>query len=234
MTMSAVLFDMDGTLVDSEPTHYDALVEAVLRHGQAVPDGFADRITGMSIADCHAALVKSIGLSLPLEDFVVAKHLAYLALAPGLKRRAGVDVALDLLARLNLSYAIVSNSDRMIADANLRATGLSRPGLVTVTRNDVRHGKPDPEPYLRAAHLLGVRALDCVVIEDSPVGARAGLAAGMQVIAWPEPHRDDLVFPAGCLSADPFDLTAALSRLSTPRTINIASEPLRGDHHVSR
>jgi beta-phosphoglucomutase-like phosphatase (HAD superfamily) len=222
MTISAVLFDMDGTLVDSEPTHYDALVAAVDRHGQTVPDGFAEQITGMSIADCHTALVESIGLTLSLEDFVVAKHAAYLALAPGLKRREGVDPAFDMLARNRIPYAIVSNSDRMIADANLRATSLSRPGLVSVTRSDVRQGKPDPEPYLRAAHLLGVRALDCVVIEDSAVGAQAGLAAGMQVIAWPEPHRDDLVFPAGCLIADPFDLTAALNRLLTSHTINIA------------
>lgn len=222
MTISAVLFDMDGTLVDSEPTHYDALVEAVVRHGQTVPDGFAERITGMSIIDCHAALVECLGLTMTLEDFVVAKHVAYLALAPSLKRRAGVDAVLDILAGRDIPYAIVSNSDRMIADANLRATSLSHPGLVTVTRNDVRHGKPDPEPYLRAAHLLGVRAQDCVVIEDSPVGAQAGLAAGMQVIAWPEPHRDDLVFPAGCLIGAPFDLTAALSRLLTPRAIKIA------------
>jgi HAD superfamily hydrolase (TIGR01509 family) len=222
MTIAAVLFDMDGTLVDSEPTHYDALVEAVVRHGQTVPDGFAEQITGMSVADCHAALGESIGLTMTLEDFIAAKHAAYLALAPDLKRRAGVDAALELLARHNIPYAVVSNSDRMIADSNLRATSLSRPGLVTVTRNDVRQGKPDPEPYLRAAHLLGVRARDCVVIEDSPVGAQAGLAAGMQVIAWPEPHRDDLVFPAGCLPADPFDLTAAISRLQTPRAIKIA------------
>jgi beta-phosphoglucomutase-like phosphatase (HAD superfamily) len=222
MTISAVLFDMDGTLVDSEPTHYDALVEAVVRHGQSVPDGLAERITGMSIADCHAALVESINLAMTLDDFIVAKHGAYLALAPGLKRRAGVDAALDLLARHDMPYAIVSNSDRMIADANLRATGLSRPGLVTVTRNDVRQGKPDPEPYLRAALLLGVRTENCLVIEDSPVGAQAGLAAGMQVIAWPEPHREDLVFPAACLIAHPFDLTAALGRLQMSRAIIIA------------
>ncbi len=222
MTISAVLFDMDGTLVDSEPTHYDALVEAVVRQGQMVPDGFAERITGLSVADCHAALVESIGLTLSLEDFVAAKHTAYLALAPGLKRRFGADAALQLLARQHAPYAIVSNSDRMIADVNLRATALSRPGLVSVTRNDVRRGKPDPEPYLRAAHLLGIRAENCLVVEDSPVGAQAGLSAGMRVIAWPEPHRDDLVFPAGCIVCDPLDLTSTLAGLLSPRHIEIA------------
>jgi beta-phosphoglucomutase-like phosphatase (HAD superfamily) len=222
MTISAVLFDMDGTLVDSEPTHYEAFVQAVAQHGLALPQGFAERITGMSIADCHAALVDSIGLSLTLDELVEAKNAAYLSLAPGVKRREGVDAALDMLARHRIPYAIVSNSDRMIADANLRSVGLSLPDLISVTRNDVRRGKPDPEPYLRAAHLLGVAAENCIVVEDSPVGAQAGLAAGMQVFAWPEPHRDDLVFPVGCLIADPFDLTVALGGLLTPRAIKIA------------
>ena len=222
MTISAVLFDMDGTLVDSEPTHYDALVAALSDHGLTVPAGFAERMTGMSIADCHAALVQSSGLRLTLDELVEAKYAAYLALSTTLRRRPGVDQALDLLAHHRIPYAIVSNSDRMIADANLRAVGLSRPGLVSVTRNDVRHGKPDPEPYLRAAYLLGIAAPTCVVIEDSPVGAQAGLAAGMQVIAWPEPHRDDLVFPRGCVSADPVDLTAAIVGLHMPQTNKIA------------
>lgn len=222
MTISAVLFDMDGTLVDSEPTHYDALVEVVAQQGRSVPAGFAEQITGLSIADCHAALVGSVSLALTLQDFVEAKHQAYLELAAGLKRRAGVDAALHLLVRHDIPTAIVSNSDRMIADANLRATGLSRPGLVSVTRNDVRTGKPDPEPYLRAAHLLGVRPEECLVVEDSPVGAQAGLSAGMRVIAWPEPHRGDLVFPAGCLVCDPLDLTSTLAGLLSPRTIEIA------------
>ncbi len=222
MTISAVLFDMDGTLVDSEPTHYDALVGVVTQQGKSVPDGFAEQITGLSISDCHAALVRSISLALTLDDLVEAKHKAYLALAPGLKRRAGVDAALHLLDRHGIPHAIVSNSDRMIADVNLRATALSRPGLISVTRNDVRNGKPDPEPYLRAAHLLGLRPETCLVVEDSPVGAQAGLSAGMRVIAWPEPHRDDLVFPVGCLICDPLDLTSALAGLLSPRTIEIA------------
>ena len=222
MTICAVLFDMDGTLIDSEPTHYDALVNAVARHGRTIPDGFAERITGMSMANCHAALVEAIGLNLTLDDLVAAKHAAYLALAPSLKRRAGVDAVLELLARHHIPYAVVSNSDRMVADANLRATGLSRPGLISVTRNDVRQGKPDPEPYLRAAHLLNVRAQDCVVVEDSPVGAQAGLSAGMRVIAWPEPHRGDLVFPGGCLPADPVHLIAALAGLQTSPAIQAA------------
>jgi HAD superfamily hydrolase (TIGR01509 family) len=79
-----------------------------------------------------------------------------------------------------LAQAVVSNSDRAIVDANLREVGLTRPGQVTISRNDVRQGKPSPEGYLRAAWLLGVDPTEALVIEDSASGAAAGLAAGMK------------------------------------------------------
>lgn len=79
-----------------------------------------------------------------------------------------------------------------------------------MSRNDVRQGKPDAEPYLRAAFLLGIAPVDCVVVEDSPTGAAAGIAAGMTVLAWPEPHLGDLRFPAGVRLAGPHDLLARL------------------------
>ena len=81
---------------------------------------------------------------------------------------------------------MVSNSDRLIVDANLRAVGLQYPGMKTVSRNDVREGKPSPEPFLRAAWLAGVDPAKSAVMEDSFTGACAGLAAGMRTIFWPE------------------------------------------------
>lgn len=84
------------------------------------------------------------------------------------------------------AQAIVSNSDRLIVDANLDAVGLDEPGMVTVSRNDVRTGKPAPEPYLRAAWLLQIEPGRCQVVEDSLTGAKAGLAAGMRTLFWPE------------------------------------------------
>jgi beta-phosphoglucomutase-like phosphatase (HAD superfamily) len=80
----------------------------------------------------------------------------------------------------------VSNSDRLVVDANLRMVGLFYPGMKTISRNDVREGKPHAEPFLRAAWLAGVDPADAVVVEDSVTGATAGLAAGMRTIFWPE------------------------------------------------
>lgn len=219
MSRKAVLFDMDGTLVDSEGLHAETMVAAVESFGYRVPEGFAERITGMTIADCHALLAGTIGFAEPLDAFVARKYAAYVEGAPTLRMREEAGAVLDLVRASGAAMAIVSNSDRMLADANLRAVGLQSPGLVSVTRNDVRFGKPRPEPYLRAAWLLGVEPTDCVVVEDSAPGARAGLAAGMTVIGWPEPHRPDIVFPPGTIVADPADLVATLRPLLFNETL---------------
>jgi HAD superfamily hydrolase (TIGR01509 family) len=114
------------------------------------------------------------------------KYDHYLEHAPSLEGRPGaLEVFRDLKAK-GVVQAVVSNSDRLIVDANLRAVGIKQAGMKTVSRNDVREGKPDPEPFLRAAWLTGVNPGDAVVMEDSFTGASAGLAAGMKTIFWPE------------------------------------------------
>src|SRR5690606_2648844 len=90
----------------------------------------------------------------------------------------------------------------MVVDANLRAVDLVYPGLHTVSRNDVRQGKPHPEPFLRAAWLAGVEPRDAVAIDDSWTGAQAALAAGMKTIFWPE---SPMAGPDGALNLNSID-----------------------------
>ena len=77
----------------------------------------------------------------------------------------------------------------------IRVLGLEEPGFISVSINDVVRGKPDPEPYERAATLMGLQPQQCIAIEDSPTGAQAALAAGTHLIAWPEDRM--LEFPPG-------------------------------------
>ncbi len=188
-------------------------MEAIAAFAGTVPDDFENRVTGTTIADCHAMLRNETGFVADLGTFVKAKYAAYVSGAIRLKLRPGAAEVLSYLDKACIPYAIVSNSDRMLVDANLRAVGLQRPDFISVSRNDVCEGKPAAEPYLRGAYLLGVEPSHCIVVEDSVPGARAGLAAGMTVIGWPEPHRTDLTFPDGVVIADPENLLSSLQPL---------------------
>ncbi len=191
---TTILWDVDGTLVDSEPLHEAALVQALHELGITPPDDFHQHIIGRDAREVHQWCRRYLGLDLDLHEWLRRKYRTYLAAAPGLKSRAG---AVELFHRLRIegyAQAIVSNSDRMVVNANLDAVGLSDPGLISVSRNDVRDGKPDPEPYLRAAWLLQAEPAHCLVVEDSVTGASAGIAAGMRTLFWPE---SNVVLPVG-------------------------------------
>lgn len=199
MLPSAVFWDMDGTLVDSEPLHERALVAALRSVGIAPPPDLHDRVVGQAAIPVYQMMRDEFGLRLPFEEWIMRKYDHYLEHAPSLVGRPGaLEIFRDLKAK-GVVQAIVSNSDRLIVDANLRAVGIQEAGLKTVSRNDVRDGKPDAEPYLRAAWLAGVDAADSVAMEDSFTGATAGLAAGMRTILWPEKPMDG---PPGALVAN--------------------------------
>ena len=177
---------MDGTLVDSEPLHDEALVSAMKSVGISPPPDLHERVLGIAAWPVYEMMRDEFGLKLPFDDWIRRKYDYYLKNAPGLKPRAGALEIFRDLERLGVVQAVVSNSDRLIVDANLRAVGIVEPGIRTVSRNDVREGKPLPEPFLRAAWLTGIDPADTVVMEDSFTGSRAGLAAGMRTIFWPE------------------------------------------------
>jgi HAD superfamily hydrolase (TIGR01509 family) len=186
MTPKAVFWDMDGTLVDSEPLHEAALVAALRSVGIAPPVNLHERVLGVAAAPVYEMLRSEFGLDLPFDDWIVRKYDHYLPMAETLKPRPGAIEVFDALRALGVQQAVVSNSDRVIVDANLSAVGLIYPGMRTISRNDVREGKPHPEPFLRAAWLAGVDPADAVAVDDSVTGATSGLAAGMRTIFWPE------------------------------------------------
>ncbi|TIO34825.1 HAD family phosphatase [Mesorhizobium sp.] len=186
MTPKAVFWDMDGTLVDSEPLHEAALVAALHSVGIAAPTNLHERVLGIAAWPVYEMLRDEFGLDLPFDDWIVRKYDHYLPMAETLKPRPGAIEIFNELRALGVAQAVVSNSDRLIVDANLRAVGLVYPGMKTVSRNDVHEGKPHAEPFLRAAWLAGVDPADAVAVDDSVTGVMAGLAAGMRTIFWPE------------------------------------------------
>jgi len=191
----AVLFDMDGLLVDSEPVWFSVEQEVFSRLGAGRPWTVADQhsLVGGAIATSAGLLVARAGSDQPTQvvvDWLVTAMAQRLSEA--VRWKPG---ALDLLAAVRAQgalTALVSSSHRVLVD-----TVLARlpPGAFTasVAGDEVDRGKPEPDPYLRALALLAVPPAAAVVLEDSPTGARAGTAAGCRVVVVP----DQPVLPDG-------------------------------------
>jgi HAD superfamily hydrolase (TIGR01509 family) len=182
--LQAIIFDMDGVIVDSESRHERAFLEVVreIGYGDKLDLRFADYI-GRS----DQALWR---------DFVAGhKPAQTMAELLAMKRRRVVDIIRreqplfdglpELVEKLAARYALglASGSEREVVEEVLAINRLGRFFSAVVTDTDVQHGKPAPDIFLRAAELLNVAPRGCCVIEDSRHGVAAGLAAGMQVIA---------------------------------------------------
>jgi sugar-phosphatase len=170
----AVLFDMDGTLVDSDAAverawrtwavEYGVDVDAVLRIAHGSPADQTVRAVRPDLDEPSVAAAAQHQLALQYAD------LADVVAAVG-----ALGLVADLDAR-GMPWAVVTSADRELARARLDAAGLRPRYLVTV--DDVERGKPDPEGYLRAAQAIGVPPDECLVVEDSDVGLAAGKASG--------------------------------------------------------
>ncbi|MET7879489.1 HAD-IA family hydrolase [Micromonospora sp. DT68] len=177
--IGAVLFDMDGTLVDSDPaverawerwsSEYavDPVAALAIAHGRPADQTIRRLLPGLD--DAAVAVAAARQLTLQYDD------LSDVTATPGAHE------VLAVLARLGLQWAVVTSADVRLAEARLGAAGIEAPVLVTV--EDVRVGKPDPEGYLRAAALLDVPPERCLVVEDAEVGLQAGRAAGAMTAA---------------------------------------------------
>lgn len=191
MTLAALLWDLDGTLVDSEPAHGAAFDDALAELGLTVGPDFHARMLGVNEVGVHEALAAETGTSISRADWSARKWAHYQRHAAAIRRRDSVArVAVDWANRGTPS-AIVSNSTADEVAIALSATGLAAVLTTTVTFADVTRGKPDPEGYLLGARRLGVAPSTCLVIEDSPVGTAAARAAGMRVIFHPQASAQD-------------------------------------------
>ena len=184
-----LLFDLDGVLVDSTPAV--ARVWASWARAHAFdPDEVVKKAHGRpSIATIRELLP---GADHAAEDREVER--LEIADIEGVIPLPG---AMELLQALPTErWAIVTSCTRPLAGVRIAAAGLPKPKYL-VTSTDVKHGKPDPEPYLKGAQLLDVPASECIVIEDAPAGIRAGKAAGARVLALRTTARDGELEQAG-------------------------------------
>ncbi len=182
---AAVLWDMDGTLVDTEPYWFDIEFELVAEFGGTWSNADAHSLVGFDLLDSAHELRTRGGVRLePVEvverllDGVIRRVADQLPWRPGAPELLAECVAADV------PCVLVTMSWRRLADAVIAA---APPGsfVTSVTGDEVSNGKPDPEPYLVAAAALGVDPAACVAIEDSPTGVAAALAAGCATLGVP-------------------------------------------------
>ncbi|RAR57500.1 HAD superfamily hydrolase (TIGR01509 family) [Paraburkholderia unamae] len=195
----AVLWDMDGTLALSEPLHMQTLIAVLAHYGIQAGDELHPLTFGRSGLDVYRLCRERFGIEADYAAWSALRAARYVAEAPTLEARPGALEIWRAAHAAGLRQAVVSNAGRVLLEANLKALGLQAPERVSVSVNDVRHGKPDPEAYLRAAYLLDVAPAEAIAIEDSPTGARAALAAGMRVLGWPDAQAPEanMHFPQG-------------------------------------
>jgi HAD superfamily hydrolase (TIGR01509 family) len=180
----AVIFDMDGVIVDSEPYSMQALVDTLRHYGVDPTADELRRSYGRRITDDFADYFGRAGVAVDLETAVARKRARYFELAAGrLEPFPGVLSLFPRARAKGYRLALASSGDRDKVAFSMRALGLDGIFEIVVTGDDIAHSKPHPEIYLTAAGRLEVDPGHCLAIEDAPNGVQAAKRAGMRCIA---------------------------------------------------
>ncbi len=178
----AVLFDMDGTLLDSEGFYYKAWTSVLDYYGLEVDlELWMNSLVGKTDEQAFAFLQEKHGFDIDGVEFHARKdeRMAALALTEHVPLMPGAEQLLTYLQERSITLALVTSSSRAGATHHLSNHGLLDAFSVIVTRDDVQYPKPHPEPYQRCVQQLAMAKDQCVVLEDSATGAASAKAAGL-------------------------------------------------------
>lgn len=180
----AVIFDVDGTLIDSMGVWENVDRIYLARHGKEMPENLQKTLSGISIRQAADYFREVIGIDDPPEKMLADwNDLAFYEYRHEIQMKQGAARWLELIARRGLPMAVGTSNTRKLAMTALEAHGIDHYFKVILTGEDVAKGKPDPYIYQLAASKLGVNPEKCLVFEDILEGIQAGMAAGMEVCA---------------------------------------------------
>lgn len=177
---------MDGLLVDSEPLSKGVWRNLLGQYGHYFEDNVEKSIVGLRAKDSARVLIESYGLAHTVDQLVEQRRQVFLESINGnVKPMPGMYKLLDAVAGHGLTLAVATSNDAQIAQAMLKSVGIHDRFSTIVSGDMVEKGKPAPDIYLAAARAVDVLPAFCLALEDSPMGVKAAIAAGMKCIAVP-------------------------------------------------
>ena len=183
----AVVFDMDGLLVETEALVRDLMMELAPAFGGALPLGVFQLMVGLPGHASDAIAREHFGAAFPLQAYLDAVSMrVHAACELGVAPKTGAIELLDYLKAVDIPRAIATSSSHAAVRRTLAPIGILERFEVIVAAGDYARGKPEPDPFLVAAERLGVAARDCLALEDSHNGVRAAHAAGMMTVMAPD------------------------------------------------
>lgn len=192
----ALIFDMDGLLIDSEPVAAAALERFLRDHGHAFRPGTMERTLGRRLPEAMAIVAEAYAIDLPIEALVETYGgLRLAALRGNLRPMPGAAGLIAFARGAGLRLALATSSPRAHADLSLAETALAGLFDAEATGDEVARGKPEPDIFLLAAERLAVTPVACVVLEDAPAGVAAAAAAGMRRLWVPNANSRGLPLP---------------------------------------
>ncbi|HTR86074.1 MAG TPA: HAD family phosphatase [Reyranella sp.] len=209
--IEAVIFDMDGTLIDSEAVYISAMREAAQSLGLEMSLAFCHSMIGIPRRECNEMIQGLYGPTFDLAHFRgIYSGIVERRMAEGIPVKTGVVEMLDFLDRERLPRAVATAANRPTTENRLGRAGLLKRFDAVVTRDDVVHAKPAPDLFLEAARRLGIAPESCLALEDSTVGVTAAHAAGMMTIMVP-----DILQPSEELRAKALHVAESLHAVRT-------------------
>jgi len=188
--IKAIIFDMDGVLVDSEPFHVEIEKQQFLLNRLPISDEEHRRYMGVASDVMWKEIAKRHSLNVSVEEITEQNRIESIRFFSGLKEIPVMPELPELLERLkqkNYPMAVASSSFPEIIELILKRTGLRKYFQVVVSSQEAGKSKPEPDVFLLAAEKLGIDPHDCLVIEDSGNGIKAAKAAGMRCVAYQSP-----------------------------------------------
>ena len=188
----AVIFDMDGVIVESEHIHIEAEQQTMLKHGVRISAEELHAYTGTTAEFMFTELIRKYKLNTTFERIFSEKEdILFRLLEKETRPTKGVIKLLKKLKQKGIRLAIASSSDRKLIEYILRRLDISRLFDFVVGAEDIAHSKPNPEIFLKSARGLKVKPVECLVVEDAKLGIDAAKSAGMKAIGYRNPNSGD-------------------------------------------